>query len=104
MGPSCSSQDFAKLQNAAERPEVLPLEVADGASPSRLPLGIFAGLPPQPDQEGVGGWRSDDVIGAIAGWVRSVGRGMASSLSTVCLPRHNVWPVRSPLFDAGRRT
>jgi hypothetical protein len=40
--PSCSSQDFRDFQNAVERSEVMPLEVADGASPGGLGRGIVA--------------------------------------------------------------
>jgi hypothetical protein len=62
-GSSCSSKEIAQFQNAAERPDVVALEIAEGSAPHGALSGMVAGFFPEPEQKGVRG----GTVGIIAG-------------------------------------
>jgi hypothetical protein len=62
-GSSRSSKEIAQLRNAAERPDVVALEIAEGSAPHGALSGVVAGLFPEPDQKRVSG----GAVGVVAG-------------------------------------
>jgi hypothetical protein len=72
-GSSCSSKEIAQFHNAAERPDVVALEIAEGSAPHRALSRMVAGLFPQPDQKRVRGGTVGIIAGAATGlvaWLR----------------------------------
>ena len=66
-GSSCSSKEIAQFQNAAERPDVVALEIAEGSAPHGALAGMVAGFFPEPDKKGMSGGTVGIIAGAATG-------------------------------------
>jgi hypothetical protein len=72
-GSSRDSQELAQLHNAAERSDVVALEVAESSAPHRALSGALARFLPKPDQERVRGGLVSVVTAGPAGGLLGIG-------------------------------